>query len=97
VEAARQTQKQLKNRSAQKAKRLAETLATFIPCAEQVMDQTIRRILQGKQVPAREKIVSLFACTGAAGTGEAHTDIVRRGKESKPVAQCSQSEYGHKI
>ena len=47
-----------------------------------MIDQTVRRILQGEQVPAQEKIVSIF---------EAHTDIIRRGKESKPV------EYGHKI
>ena len=33
-------------------------------------------------MPASEKIVSLF---------EEHTDIIRRGKEAKPV------EYGHKI
>ena len=38
--------------------------------------------MHGEQVPAQEKIVSLF---------EAHTDIIRRGKESHPV------EYGHKI
>ncbi len=42
----------------------------------------MRRILQGEQVPASEKIVSLF---------EEHTAIIRRGKESHPV------EYGHKI
>jgi len=82
VEGACQTQEQLQQRSEQQAQRLAQTLATFIPRAEQVIDQTIRRILQGEQVPAQEKIVSLF---------EAHTDIIRRGKESHPV------EYGHKI
>ena len=82
VEGARQTQEQLQQRSEQQAQRLAQTLVTFIPRAEQVIDQTIRRILQGEQVPAQEKIVSLF---------EAHTDIIRRGKESHPV------EYGHKI
>ncbi len=82
VEWARQTKMQLQKRSEPQAKRLAETLATFIPRAEQVMDQTVRRILQGEQVPAQEKIVSLF---------EAHTDIICRGKESKPV------EYGHKV
>ena len=82
VEAARQTHQQLRKRSEPRAKRLAETLATFLPRAEQVMNQTVRRILQGEQVPAQEKIVSLF---------EAHADIIRRGKESKPV------EYGHKI
>ena len=79
---ARQTQKQLHKRREPKAKRLAQTLETFLPRIEQVMDQTIRRILQGEQVPAQEKIVSLF---------EEHTDIIRRGKESHPV------EYGHKI
>jgi transposase, IS5 family len=82
VKAARQAQKQLQKRSEQKAKHLAETLEIFLPRAEQVIDQTVRRILQGEQVPAQEKIVSVF---------EAHTDIIRRGKESKPV------EYGHKI
>jgi IS5 family transposase len=82
VEAARQTHKQLKKRSEPSAKRLAQTLSTFLPHTQQVIDQTVRRILQGEQVPAQEKIVSLF---------EAHTDIIRRGKEAKPV------EYGHKI
>ncbi len=44
----------------------------------------MRRIAQGEQVPASEKIkiVSLF---------EEHTDIIRRGKEAHPV------EYGHKV
>lgn len=79
---ARQTQKQLHKRSEQQAKHLAHTLTTFIPRAEQIIDQTIRRILHGEQVPAQEKLVSLF---------EAHTDIIRRGKESHPV------EYGHKV
>ena len=82
VDRACQTQKQLKKRSEPRAQRLAQTLETFIPRAEQVMDQTVRRILHGEKVPATEKIVSLF---------EDHTDIIRRGKESHPV------EYGHKI
>jgi len=77
-----QTQKQLQKRSERRAKRLAETLTTFIPLARQVIEQTTRRILQGEQVPASEKIVSIF---------EEHTDIIRRGKEAKPV------EYGHKL
>jgi transposase, IS5 family len=79
---ARQTQKQLHQQRAQKAKRLEQILETFLSRAEQVIDQTTRRILQGEQVPASEKIVSLF---------EEHTDIIRRGKESRPV------EYGHKV
>jgi IS5 family transposase len=77
-----QTYKQLKKRSEQRAKCLVETLAHFVPLARQVIQQATRRILQGEQVPASEKIVSLF---------EEHTDIIRRGKESRPV------EYGHKL
>jgi len=79
---ARQTQKQLYKHPEQKAKRLEQILEIFLPRAEQVIDQTKRRILQGEQVPAQEKIVSLF---------EEHTDIICRGKESRPV------EYGHKV
>ena len=82
VAAARQTQKQLSKTGEQTAKRLEQLLETFIPRTEQVIDQTTRRILHGEQVPASEKIVSLF---------EEHTDIIRRGKESRPV------EYGHKL
>jgi len=77
-----QTRKQLQKQSQQKAKRLAETLNTFIPRARQVIEQATRRVFQGEQVPAAEKIVSIF---------EEHTDIIRRGKEAKPV------EYGHKL
>jgi IS5 family transposase len=77
-----QSQKQLQKRSQRRARRLAETLHHFIPLARQVIQQTTRRILQGEQVPAAEKIVSIF---------EEHTDIIVRGKEAKPV------EYGHKI
>ena len=77
-----ETQKQLQKQSQRSAKRLAETLTHFIPLARQVIEQTTRRILKEEQVPASEKIVSLF---------EEHTDILRRGKESHPV------EYGHKV
>lgn len=79
---ARQTKKHLRNSCDAKAQRLVQTLETFLPRTEQVIAQTTRRILQGEQVPAQEKIVSLF---------EEHTDIIRRGKESQPV------EYGHKV
>jgi IS5 family transposase len=82
IESARRIQKQLHEMQEQKAKRLAQSLETFLPRAEQVIDQTTRPILQGEQVPASEKIVSLF---------EEHTNIICRGKESRPV------EYGHKI
>ncbi len=82
IESARRIQKQLHRHRGQKAKRLDHILETFLPHTEQVIDQTTRRIVQGEQVPASEKIVSLF---------EEHTDIICRGKESRPV------EYGHKV
>jgi len=82
IEGAVRTKMQLQKQSQQSAKRLAETLTHFIPLAQQVIDQATRRVLKGEQVPAAEKIVSLF---------EEHTDIIRRGKEAKPV------EYGHKL
>lgn len=82
VREARQVLPHLKKLKAKYAQRLVSTLETFTPLAEQVIHQTERRVFQQEQVPAQEKIVSIF---------EAHTDIICRGKETKPV------EYGHKI
>jgi len=82
IDWALQTEKQLRHRSQQSAQHLVETLTHFIPLARQVIEQTTRRILKNEKVPASEKIVSLF---------EEHTDIICRGKESRPV------EYGHKL
>lgn len=64
------------------AQGLRDTLETFVPRAEQVIDQTIRRVFQDEKVPAEDKIVSIF---------EPHTAIIRRGKAGKPV------EYGRKV
>jgi IS5 family transposase len=64
------------------AQGLRDTLETFIPRAEQVIDQTVRRVFEDEKVPAEEKIVSIF---------EPHTAIIRRGKAGKPV------EYGRKV
>jgi IS5 family transposase len=77
-----QTETQLRRQSQRQAKRLRETLTTFIPRAQQVIEQAVRRVLQGAKLPACEKLVSIF---------EPHTDIICRGKESRPV------EYGHKV
>lgn len=73
---------ELKATAGKPAERLAATLETFIPRAEQVIDQAVRRVLQGEQVPAEDKLVSIF---------EPHSDIIVRGKAGKPV------EYGHKV
>jgi len=64
------------------AERLVGTLESFIPRAEQVIDQTVRRVFQNEKVPAEDKLVSIF---------EPHSDIIVRGKAGKPV------EYGHKV
>jgi IS5 family transposase len=72
----------LQKQGTDEAQKLAESLATFLPRAEQVVAQTVRRIFAGEQVPAPEKIVSIF---------EPHTAIIRRNKTHKPT------EYGHKV
>jgi IS5 family transposase len=79
---AQQALKQLESLTDKPAQSLAKSLQTFIPRARQVIQQTERRVIQGEQVPAGEKLVSIF---------ETHTDIIKRKKEHKPV------EYGHKV
>src|SRR6266498_69440 len=58
------------------ALRLYTTLQTFIPRVAQVIAQTRRRVLHGEQVPASEKLVSIF---------EPHTVIIRKRKLGKPT------------
>jgi transposase, IS5 family len=72
----------LQSVSGKEAEKLSEILEAFIPRAEQVVSQTVRRVFQGEKVPASEKIVSLF---------EPHSAIIRRNKARKPT------EYGHKV
>jgi len=59
-----------------------EQIGHYCRLAEQVIQQTRRRVLQGETVPAQEKILSIF---------EPHTDLIKRGKVDRPV------EFGHKI
>ena len=82
VSQAKQVLAALEESSLQEAQGLKATLETFIPRAEQVIEQTIRRVFLDEKVPADEKIVSIF---------EPHTAIIRRGKAGKPV------EYGRKV
>ena len=58
------------------AQQVADRLGSLRPQVEQVIRQAVRRVLQGAQVPAREKLVSLV---------EPHTAIIRKGKPGKPV------------
>ena len=62
--------------------RLRQRLADCIRLTEQVVRQTVRRVLQGEQVPASEKIVSL---------AEPHSAILTRRERS------DESRYGHRI
>jgi len=71
VAQARQVGTALKEQTNRTARKLADTLETFIPRVEQVIEQTTRRVLQDETVPAAEKIVSLF---------EPETAIIRKGK-----------------
>ena len=82
VDQAKQVLETLAELSDDPTQGLRDTLETFIPRAEQVIDQTIRRVFQDEKVPAEDKIVSIF---------EPHTAIIRRGKAGKPV------EYGRKV
>ena len=61
---------------------LRQQITECCDLGEKVMDQTRRRVLDGEQVPADEKVYSIF---------EPHTDLIKRGKERKPV------EFGHKV
>jgi IS5 family transposase len=62
--------------------RLADKLDHFVPLIERGIDQAVRRVLQEEQVPAQEKILSLF---------EPHTMIITRRKVGKS------REFGRKV
>jgi transposase, IS5 family len=58
------------------AQRLVAQIDQYVPLVEQVIDQARRRVLAGKKVPAKEKVVSLF---------EPHTRIIPRHKGGADV------------
>jgi len=60
----------------------APELTHYLPLVQQIINQAIRRVLQGQTVPPDEKLYSLF---------EAHTELIKRGKAGKPI------EFGHKV
>ena len=61
---------------------LRKQITTFCQLGDRVVDQARRRVINNEQVPAAEKIYSIF---------EPHTSLIKRGKAGKPV------EFGHKI
>jgi IS5 family transposase len=62
--------------------RLSEQLEHYARLADRVLSQARRRVLEGEQVSAQEKLYSIF---------EPHTDLIKRGKTNTPV------EFGHKV
>jgi IS5 family transposase len=82
IRQAEQVLVEVETQAGEQGQHLIETLQTFIPRVQQVLDQTVRRVFSGEKVPASEKLVSIF---------EPHTDIIRRGKLNK------ETEYGHKV
>jgi IS5 family transposase len=78
----KQVLERFQTENAQPLQRGCQTLLTFLPRVEQVIEQTIRRVFAQEAVPASEKIVSLF---------EPHTCIIRRQKAGK------ETEFGRKV
>jgi IS5 family transposase len=66
----------LKQQADARSQRLAHQFSDFLPRVVRVIDQTVRRVLAGKKVPADEKLVSLF---------EPETAIIRKGKPARPT------------
>ena len=66
-----------------KAVALRSTLEYFLPLLQKVVNQTTRRVFEGKSVVATKKVVSLF---------EPHTAIIQRGK-----APPHETEFGRKL
>jgi IS5 family transposase len=64
------------------AARLAARLGEFLPRLRRGIDQATRRVLEGRSVPAGEKLLSLF---------EPHTQVIPRFKAGKAV------EFGRKL
>jgi IS5 family transposase len=61
---------------------LRKQITDLCPLGDRVVHQTRRRVIDGEQVPAGEKIYSIF---------EPHTALIKRGKAGKAV------EFGHKV
>ena len=63
-------------------KQLCQETTGYCELGDRVIDQTRRRVIHGEQVPAEEKVYSIF---------EPDTDLIKRGKARRPV------EFGHKV
>jgi len=79
---AEQVQRALLQRTDRVAHRLRQQFDRFLPLTKRVIRQATRRVLLGEQVPAKEKVLSLF---------EPHTQVIQRHKPGKVV------EFGRKL
>lgn len=70
IAAARQVVVELRSRNDMMAEVIATELERFCALGTRVVDQTTRRVIDGKNVPPDEKLVSIF---------ETHTDILVKG------------------
>jgi IS5 family transposase len=75
-------QRLLATRTGAAIERVRARVEQVLPLVQQVCAQTQRRVLAGEQVPASDKLVSLF---------EPHTAVIRRGKLPTPT------EFGTKL
>jgi IS5 family transposase len=82
VAQAEEVVEELRKVATREAQQLSEQMVHFIPLVKHVIRQTVQRVMEKHPVSASEKIVSLF---------EPHTDVIVRGKASKPT------EFGHKV
>jgi IS5 family transposase len=72
----------LLQRTDRAAQRLRQQFDRFLPLTERVIGQATRRVLLAEQVPAKEKVLSLF---------ESHTQVIQRHKPGTTV------EFGRKL
>jgi IS5 family transposase len=79
---AKEVRQRLAGGIGQAAPRLADHIEGFARLLERVVQQASRRVFEGQQVSAAEKVVSLF---------EPHTAIICRGKAATPT------EFGRKL
>ena len=79
---AREVVEALREHADASAGRLVKHFEHFLPLVEQGITQAARRVLEGEQLPATEKILSLF---------EENTQIISRQKMGKP------REFGRKV
>jgi transposase, IS5 family len=76
VRQAKQVGATLGEQAEQAERRLSEQLQQVVDLVERIASQTERRVLQGEQVPADEKVLSIF---------EPRTAVIRKGKPGQPV------------